>query len=117
MGTLGKSMAMDGLSGCVLLLSGLSLTLASSDPHSGFPTWLSNNLEEFENVAVSWDNSSAVPAWLKGTYFKNGPARQDFGGELSYGNMADGWAKITKFNVDLAPWSGLATTIQSWIQL
>ena len=26
--------------------------------------------------------------------------RQDFGGELSYGNMADGWAKITKFNVD-----------------
>ena len=30
---------------------------------------------EFENVAVSWDNASAVPAWLKGTYFKNGPAR------------------------------------------
>merc|ERR1711971_974330 len=79
---------------------GLSLTLANSDPHSGIPTWLSNNLEEFENVAVSWDNSSAVPAWLKGTYFKNGPARQDFGGKLSYGNMADGWAKITKFNVD-----------------
>ena len=43
--TLGKSMAMDGLLGCVLLLSGLSLTLANSDPHSGFPTWLSNNLE------------------------------------------------------------------------
>ena len=30
---------------------------------------------EFENVALSWDNASAVPAWLKGTYFKNGPAR------------------------------------------
>ena len=70
---------------------------------------------EFENVAVSWDNASAVPAWLKGTYFKNGPARfslwmknsttffyfrQDFGGNLRYGNMADGWAKISKFNVD-----------------
>merc|ERR1712212_1237126 len=95
-----KRMTMDGLLGCLLLLSGLSLTLANSDPHSGFPTWLSNNLEEFENVAVSWDNSSAVPEWLKGTYFKNGPARQDFGGKLSYGNMADGWAKITKFNVD-----------------
>ena len=73
---------------------------------------------EFENVAVAWDNASAVPEWLKGTYFKNGPARwtfqnqpvnsvqhnnnprQDFGGKLSYGNMADGWAKISKFNVD-----------------
>jgi carotenoid cleavage dioxygenase-like enzyme len=53
------------------------LTLAESD-HPGFPTWLSNNLEEFENVAVAWDNSSAVPEWLKGTYFKNGPARWTF---------------------------------------
>ena len=26
--------------------------------------------------------------------------RQDFGGNLRYGNMADGWAKISKFNVD-----------------
>ena len=40
-----KRMAMDGLLGCLLLMSGFSLTLANSDPHSGFPTWLSNNLE------------------------------------------------------------------------
>merc|ERR1711936_1408022 len=98
MGTSGKRMAVDGLLG-LLLFSGLHLSLANSE-HSGFPTWLSNNLEEFENVAVAWDNSSAVPAWLKGTYFKNGPARLDFGGRLKYGNMADGWAKISKFNVD-----------------
>ena len=26
--------------------------------------------------------------------------RLDFGGRLKYGNMADGWAKISKFNVD-----------------
>merc|ERR1712088_1072993 len=97
MGTSGKSMAVSRLSGCLLLVA--LVKLASSE-HSGFPTWLSNNLEEFENVAVSWDNASAVPAWLKGTYFKNGPARQDFGGNLRYGNMADGWAKISKFNVD-----------------
>merc|ERR1712156_240830 len=97
MGTPGKSMAVRRLSGCLLLIA--LVKLASSE-HSGFPTWLSNNLEEFENVAVSWDNASAVPAWLKGTYFKNGPARQDFGGNLRYGNMADGWAKISKFNVD-----------------
>merc|ERR1712158_202025 len=96
--TSGKRMAVDGLLG-LLLFSALHLSLANSE-HSGFPTWLSNNLEEFENVAVAWDNSSAVPAWLKGTYFKNGPARLDFGGRLKYGNMADGWAKISKFNVD-----------------
>ena len=24
----------------------------------------------------------------------------DFGGKVSYANMADGWAKINKFNVD-----------------
>jgi len=97
--TLDKSMTMGGLLGWILLCGLLHMTLAKSD-HAGFPTWLANNLEEFENVAVAWDNSSAVPEWLKGTYFKNGPARQDFGGKLSYGNMADGWAKISKFNVD-----------------
>merc|ERR1712212_369266 len=95
-----KRMAMDGLLGCLLLMSGLTLANSANSDHAGFPTWLSNNLEEFENVAVAWDNPSAVPAWLKGTYFKNGPARQDFGGNLRYGNMADGWAKISKFNVD-----------------
>merc|ERR1712004_246530 len=97
MGTSGESMEVGRLSGWLLLIS--FVKLASSE-HSGFPTWLSNNLEEFENVAVSWDNASAVPAWLKGTYFKNGPARQDFGGNLRYGNMADGWAQISKFNID-----------------
>merc|ERR1712012_887773 len=65
MGTSGKSMAVSRLSGCLLLIGLVKLT---SSEHSGFPTWLSNNLEEFENVAVSWDNASAVPAWLKGTF-------------------------------------------------
>ena len=41
--SVGKSMAMNGHLGVLLLCALSHLTLASD--HSGFPTWLSNNLE------------------------------------------------------------------------
>ena len=37
--------------------------------------------------------------WFQGTYIKNGPARTTFGGEHQYHNLADGWAKLHKFNI------------------
>lgn len=71
----------------------------SATEHPGWKTLFSTNLNEYDNVAVSWENPSAVPEWLSGTYVKNGPARLSFGGEKQYGSLLDGWAKINKFHV------------------
>jgi len=66
----------------------------------GFKTWVSDNPTEFENIEVPWVQFNPVPDWILGTYFKNGPAISNFGGEKHYGNVGDGWAKVHKFNVD-----------------
>jgi len=80
---------------CILLLQ-----ICSTERPPGWETWLSTNINEYENIEIAWENASLVPAWLSGTYLKNGPARFNFGGETSFKNMADGYAKINKFNVD-----------------
>jgi len=64
----------------------------------GFEQWVSDSPIEYENIKVEW--SAPVPDWLQGTYMKNGPALSEFGGEKRYMNVADGWAKVNKLQVD-----------------
>merc|ERR1711909_55023 len=82
---------------CLVVLSLLVATTTAIPP--GWKTWLSTNLNEYENVGIPWENPAAVPDWLTGTYVKNGPGRISFG-NMSYGNWLDGWAKINKFNIN-----------------
>merc|ERR1711899_696398 len=76
------------------------LTHGSSD---GLKTWIEDNSNEFVNLTVPWTtivgSHKSIPDWLKGTYIKNGPAKTTFGGERHYHNLADGWAKLHKFNI------------------
>merc|ERR1712215_24124 len=66
----------------------------------GFAKWLTDNPTEVENVEVPWVKEKPVPEWLLGTYLKNGPALSTFGGQKRYANVADGWGKVNKFNID-----------------
>jgi len=81
---------------------GTSAILAhgSSD---GLKTWIEDNSNEFVNLTVPWTtivgSHKSIPDWLKGTHIKNGPAKTTFGGERHYHNLADGWAKLHKFNI------------------
>merc|ERR1712226_1639815 len=97
-----------------LLRAALSTILIAQvtlgNDHPGFAKWLEDNVNEFENVAIAWSNASAVPQWLKGTYFKNGPARMNFGGEVSYANMADGWARSISLMLMLLGCAGQASS-------
>jgi len=84
---------------CFLITIGAaSLAQASSE---GYATWIADNHNEFENLTVPWTvvGRKPIPDWLRGTYIKNGPARTTFGGEHQYHNLADGWAKLHKFNI------------------
>jgi len=85
---------------CVFtVLCCIKAVVASNSNEPGYTTWISDNLEEYEDVVVDWDDNQNVPKWLKGTYLKNGPARTEFGGEKRFKNLIDGWAKINKFQV------------------
>ena len=83
----------------VLLLSQVVLQIQAHASTEGWEQFLADNVEEFENVQIEWEDPSKIPPWLRGTYLKNGPARTSFGGEKSYQNQIDGWAKINKFQV------------------
>ena len=48
---------------------------------------------------IMYSSELKAICWFQGTYIKNGPARTTFGGEHQYHNLADGWAKLHKFNV------------------
>jgi len=84
----------------VLIIGTSAIVQASTD---GYPGWLEDNPNEFSNLTVPWTtipgSRKAIPNWLRGTYIKNGPAKMTFGGERSYHNLGDGWAKLHKFNV------------------
>jgi len=83
----------------IFLMFFLTFYLHFASCQVGFETWISDSLTEVEDFEISWVESRPVPSWLSGTYIKNGPAKSDFGGEKQYANVADGWAKINKFNI------------------
>ncbi|CAJ1959216.1 unnamed protein product [Cylindrotheca closterium] len=78
--------------------NGLAAPKKASE-YPGFNTWLTDNAIEVEPTPMEWENGGEnIPAWLQGTYMKNGPARSKFGDDgPEYQNMVDGWAKINKF--------------------
>jgi len=86
----------------LLLLSsllGLSLAhlnLNQSKYNIGWAKFLEDEPTEFHNLPLTWE-AGGVPAWIKGSYVKNGPAQHKFGaGERWYANYMDSWGKLIK---------------------
>merc|ERR1719277_1830946 len=58
--------------------------------------FLEDEPTEFHNLPLTWE-AGGVPAWIKGSYVKNGPAQHKFGaGERWYANYMDSWGKLIK---------------------
>jgi len=87
---------MSGINLALCLLISLPFIICQE----GWSTYLGDNTNEFENVEIPWTKFGEFPEWLQGTYIKNGPARSNFGGEHTYANLVDDWAKLHKFNID-----------------
>jgi carotenoid cleavage dioxygenase-like enzyme len=56
----------------MLLLWAVSLACGSNVGWQGF---LKENPTEFHDLLLSWEGAGSVPAWLSGTYVRNGPAQ------------------------------------------
>ena len=58
---------------CVLLLAGLAAPALQDNV--GWRSFLQENTQEFQDLPLAWDGDTQVPAWLSGTYVRNGPAQ------------------------------------------
>ena len=58
---------------CVLLLAGLAAPALQDNV--GWRSFLQENTQEFQDLPLAWQGDTQVPAWLSGTYVRNGPAQ------------------------------------------
>ena len=58
---------------CVLLVAGLAAPALQDNV--GWRSFLQENTQEFQDLPLAWDGDTEVPAWLSGTYVRNGPAQ------------------------------------------
>ena len=73
----------------------------------GWRSYLTENPTEFHDIPLSWElrgskgNPKGVPAWLSGTYVRNGPAQISFGSKRRVLNSwLEGFAKLHSFKMD-----------------
>ena len=63
----------------------------------GWNRFLDDEPTEFHNLPLWWERDTPVPAWLRGSYIKNGPSQKRFGTEDRwYAQYMDSWAKLNK---------------------
>jgi len=65
--------------------------------NKGWAAFLDDEISEFHDLPLTWALNTTVPAWLKGSLVKNGPARKQFEDERQYSNYLDSWGKLHKF--------------------
>jgi len=64
----------------------------------GWKGFLTDSIEEFHDIPLTWEQGSKVPSWLSGTYVRNGPARLKFESPRRHLNSwLDGFAKLHSF--------------------
>jgi len=65
----------------------------------GWKSFFEENPTEFHDLSLTWDDPNAkVPAWINGTYIRNGAAQISFGSDKRVlSSWLDGYAKLHKF--------------------
>ena len=64
----------------------------------GWKSFLKEDPTEFHDIPLVWEEDSPVPAWLTGTYVRNGPAQISFGSPRRIlTSWLDGFAKLHSF--------------------
>jgi len=86
----------------------LQIRLAFSD-NVGWKAFFTENIEEFHDIPLEWEQETPIPAYVTGTFVRNGAARLSFGSEKRVlSSWLEGWAKIHsfKFNGSRVLYSG-----------
>lgn len=78
--------------------SHLQQPFPESQYNKGWAEFLEDETSQFHDLPLAWEQEGGVPAWIQGSYIKNGPARKEFGDDRYYSNLLDSWAKLHRFN-------------------
>jgi len=82
-----------------LLLVLLSSHLVLPD-NVGWKSFLKEDSTEFHDIALVWEEETQLPAWLSGTYVRNGPAQISFGSPRRIlTSWLDGFGKLHSFKM------------------
>merc|ERR1719228_152576 len=63
----------------------------------GWASYLDDETSTFSNIPLKWERNTTIPAWVRGSYIKNGPSRKQFGDSREYASYLDSWGKLNKF--------------------
>ena len=81
---------------CLVLLC-LHAKLAFSD-NVGWKAFFTENIDEWHDLPLKWENETPIPSWVTGTFVRNGPARIKFDSHRrEFSTWIDGWAKLHSF--------------------
>ena len=101
-----KKITIMALWGIFLLL--LQIRLAFSD-NVGWKAFFTENIEEFHDIPLQWEQKTLIPSYVTGTFVRNGAARISFESKRRVlSSWLEGWAKIHsfKFNGSRVLYSG-----------
>lgn len=80
-----------------LILVFLHSRLAFCD-NVGWKAFFTENIEEFHDIPLQWEQKTPIPSYVTGTFVRNGAARISFGSKRRVlSNWFEGWAKIHSF--------------------
>ena len=65
--------------------------------NQGWASYLADEPSEFHDLPLTWSLNTTIPAWLRGSYVKNGPGQRKFGDDRHYSSYLDSWGKLNKF--------------------
>ena len=68
-----------------------------TDYNQGWANYLADEPSEYHDLPLSWALNTSIPAWLQGSYIKNGPGQRKFGDDRHYSSYLDSWGKLHKF--------------------
>ena len=79
-----------------------------TENNKGWASYLADESSEFHALPLTWSLNTTIPAWLRGSYVKNGPGQRQFGDDRHYSSYLDSWGKLHKFtfNGEQATFSG-----------
>ena len=66
----------------------------------GWKSYLAEDPTEFHDIPLEWEDPTAVPHWLSGTYVRNGPGQISFGSPRRVlTSWLEGFAKLHSFKL------------------
>jgi len=85
------------LSLLVTFITAFPPSVQENEFNKGWAAFLADETTQYHDQPLTWELDTGIPAWMKGSFVKNGPAQRQFGDDRHYSSYLDSWGKLHKF--------------------